>query len=49
MRTRLFVLSLLLLGVGGGGADAHAMLSNSSPPVGGSVASAPRQVSLSFT
>ena len=49
MRTRIFVLSLLLLGLGGAGAHAHAMLSNSSPPVGGSVGSAPRQVSLSFT
>jgi|SRR6185437_7164448 methionine-rich copper-binding protein CopC len=49
MRTQVFVLSLLLLGLGGAGAHAHAMLSNSSPPVGGSVGSAPRQVSLSFT
>lgn len=49
MRTRIFVLSLFLLGFGGAGAHAHAMLSNSSPPVGGSVGSAPRQVSLSFT
>ena len=49
MRTRTLVLSLLLLGLGGTGVHAHAMLSNSSPPVGGSVGSAPRQVSLSFT
>src|SRR5215831_1702957 len=49
MRTRIFVLSLLLFGLGGAGAHAHAMLSGSSPPVGGSVGAAPRQVTLSFT
>jgi methionine-rich copper-binding protein CopC len=32
-----------------GGAQAHAMLSSASPPVGGSVGAAPRQVTLSFT
>ena len=49
MRTRIFVLSLLLVGLGGAGAHAHAMLSSASPPVGGSVGAAPRQVTLSFT
>ena len=49
MRTRIFVLSLLLLSLGGAGAHAHAMLSGSTPPVGGSVGAAPRQVTLSFT
>ena len=49
MRTRIFVLCLLLFGLGGTGAQAHAMLASSSPPVGGSVGSAPRQLSLSFT
>ena len=49
MRTRIFVLSLLLFGLGGAGAHAHAMLSGSTPPVGGSVGAAPRQVTLSFT
>ena len=49
MRTRIFVLCLLLLGLGGGGAHAHAMLASASPPVGGSVGAAPRQVTLSFT
>jgi copper resistance protein C len=49
MRTRIFILSFLLLGLGGGGAHAHAMLSSASPPVGGSVGAAPRQVTLSFT
>src|SRR6516162_11694414 len=47
MRTGIFVLSLLLAGLGG--ADAHAMLASASPPVGGSVGAAPRQVTLSFT
>jgi copper resistance protein C len=49
MRTRIFILSFLLLGLGGDGAHAHAMLSSASPPVGGSVGAAPRQVTLSFT
>src|SRR5215831_14813783 len=49
MRRRILVLSLLLLGLGGGGAHAHAMLASASPPVGGSVGAAPRQVTLSFT
>jgi methionine-rich copper-binding protein CopC len=49
MRTRIFTVTLLLIGLGGAGAHAHAMLSSSSPPVGGSVGSAPGQVSLSFT
>ena len=49
MRTRRFVLSLLLVGLGGVEAHAHAMLSSASPPVGGSVGAAPRQVTLSFT
>lgn len=41
-----FVLFALTLN---GGAHAHAMLSSASPPVGGSVGAAPRQVTLSFT
>jgi methionine-rich copper-binding protein CopC len=49
MRMRIFVLSLLLLGLGGAKAYAHAMLSSASPPVGGSVGAAPRQVTLTFT
>jgi hypothetical protein len=40
MRTRIFVLSLLLAGWGGARAHAHAMLSSASPPVGGSVGAA---------
>ena len=49
MRTRRFVLSLLLVGLGGVEAHAHAMLASASPSVGGSVGAAPRQVTLSFT
>ena len=49
MRTRIFVLSLLLVGPGGADAHAHAMLASASPSVGGSVGAAPRQVTLSFT
>jgi methionine-rich copper-binding protein CopC len=49
MRTRIFVLSLLLVGLGGADAHAHAMLAGASPTVGGSVGAAPRQVTLSFT
>jgi methionine-rich copper-binding protein CopC len=49
MRTQIFVLSLLLVGLGGANAHAHAMFSSASPPVGGSVGAAPHQVALSFT
>jgi methionine-rich copper-binding protein CopC len=49
MRTRIFVLPLLVLGLTGSSAHAHAMLASASPPVGGSVGAAPRQVTLSFT
>jgi copper resistance protein D len=49
MRTRIFVVSLLLLSLSQAVAHAHAMLASASPPVGGSVGAALRQVSLSFT
>jgi methionine-rich copper-binding protein CopC len=49
MRTQIFLLSLLLVGLGGTDAHAHAMLASASPSVGGSVGAAPRQVTLSFT
>ena len=49
MRTRIFVLSLMVLGLTGSGAHAHAMLASASPPVGGSVGAPPGQVTLSFT
>ena len=49
MRTHIFVASILLAVTANGGAYAHAMLASASPPVGGSVGAAPRQVTLSFT
>jgi methionine-rich copper-binding protein CopC len=49
MRTHVFIASLLLALTANGGAYAHAMLASASPPVGGSVGAAPRQVTLSFT
>lgn len=49
MRTCIFVASILLALTANGGAHAHAMLASASPPVGGSVGAAPRQVTLSFT
>ena len=49
MRTHIFVASILLAVTANGGAHAHAMLASASPPVGGSVGAAPRQVTLSFT
>ena len=49
MRTHIFVASVLIALIANGGAHAHAMLASASPPVGGSVGTAPRQVTLSFT
>jgi len=49
MRTRIFIASILFALAPNGGAHAHAMLASASPPVGGSVGAAPRQVTLSFT
>ena len=49
MRTHIFVASVLIALIANGGAHAHAMLASASPPVGGSVGAAPRQVTLSFT
>ena len=49
MRTRIFVISLLLTAFGNGAAHAHAFLDHASPLVGSTVASAPREVSLTFT
>jgi methionine-rich copper-binding protein CopC len=48
MRMPILVASVLSALALNGGADAHAMLSTASPPVGGSVG-AVRQVTLSFT
>jgi copper resistance protein C len=49
MRTRLFVLSLILIPMSGVTAYAHAFLDHASPLVGSTVAAAPREVTLSFT
>ena len=49
MRTRVFFLSLLVLPIGGATAYAHAFLDRASPLVGSTVATAPREVTLSFT
>jgi methionine-rich copper-binding protein CopC len=49
MRTHIFVASVLIALIANGGAHAHAMLASASPPVGGSVGAALRQVTLSFT
>ena len=49
MRTQIFFASVLIALTANGGAHAHAMLASASPPVGGSVGAAPRQVTLSFT
>ncbi len=49
MRTAILVTSALFALILNGSAHAHAMLSTASPPVGGSVGAAPRQVTLTFT
>lgn len=49
MRTRISVLSLFLIGLGGAAAHAHAFLDHASPLVGSTVGSAPHEVSLTFT
>jgi methionine-rich copper-binding protein CopC len=49
MRTPLFVAFVLFALTLNGSAHAHAMLASASPPVGGAVGAAPRQVTLSFT
>jgi methionine-rich copper-binding protein CopC len=49
MRTLTVVLSLLLVPLAATAAQAHAMLDHASPAVGGTVASAPHEVTLSFT
>src|ERR1700746_1251481 len=49
MRLRVFILSLLLMAFGGVAAHAHAMLDHANPLVGSTVASAPREIALTFT
>jgi methionine-rich copper-binding protein CopC len=49
MRTNITIVSLLLVALGNGAAQAHAFLDHASPLVGSTVRAAPREVSLSFT
>ena len=49
MRTTIVIVSSLLVILGNGAARAHAFLDHASPLVGSTVASAPHEVSLSFT
>ena len=49
MQRRLTILSLLLVSFGSVAAHAHAMLEHASPAVGSTVASAPPDVSLTFS
>ena len=48
MHARISVPSLLLFALFGADAHGHATLNHASPPVGGTVQAAPREVSLSF-
>ena len=49
MRTLIVIVSSLFMAFGAGAAHAHAFLDHASPLVGSTVASAPREVSLTFT
>jgi copper resistance protein C len=49
MRIRILIISALLVVLGNVAAQAHAFLDRASPLVGSTVASAPREVSLTFT
>jgi copper resistance protein C len=49
MRIRILIVSMLLAVLGNAAAHAHAMLDRASPAVGSTVASAPREVALTFT
>ena len=49
MRTRILVLSLLLATLGTTAAHPHAFLDHASPLVGGTVATAPHELALTFT
>ena len=49
MRIRFLIVSASLFVLGNVAAQAHASLDRASPQVGGTVASAPREVSLTFT
>lgn len=49
MRTHIAIVALLLVGLGAGAARAHAFLDHAAPLVGSTVATAPREVALTFT
>jgi methionine-rich copper-binding protein CopC len=49
MRIRILIIAALLIIVGAVAAQAHAFLEHANPLVGSTVASAPREVSLTFT
>lgn len=49
MRTLTMIISLLLAALGVSIAQAHAVLDHASPQVGGTVPTAPRELTLSFT
>jgi methionine-rich copper-binding protein CopC len=49
MRIRILIISTLIAVLGNGAAQAHAFLDHANPLVGGTVASAPREVALTFT
>jgi copper resistance protein C len=49
LRMRIAILSLLLAALGLGAAHAHAALDHATPLVGSTVATAPREVTLTFT
>jgi copper resistance protein C len=49
MRLRILLISLLLATLSDAAAQAHALLDHADPAVGSTVASAPREVSLTFT
>jgi len=49
MRTLSIILALFITALAGGSARAHAFLDHASPLVGSTVATAPREVALTFT
>jgi copper resistance protein C len=49
MTTRITLAALMLVALGSGAASAHAFLDHATPLVGSTVATAPREVALTFT
>jgi methionine-rich copper-binding protein CopC len=49
MRSPILIFSFVLLLVGSVAAEAHAFLKTASPPVGGTVSTAPTEVAINFT